>query len=295
MLLETLRTMPKKKLPTGPIRIDLPSMGMERKLESEKQDSDKIENNKIESEKKDSIQVENALIEFNKQESNQVESNQVDSSNIENSLIDSNSIERSIIEPSQEDSNKAESSMAGSYKKETDRAKRSSKEFNKLDSRREENSKLTSLKKEKRIEPSTLVDSESSIREDSNQESSLPENRITESTLNESSQVELITPEEQNQDNKVVLSELKPESSLLESKKVAMRLSSEAASTLRQFRAETGIPYEIIVDVMIRSWSSLPNRTKTSYLKQAKQIRQMRLMAGQEKTLETMRQKYLDK
>ncbi|MDJ0567974.1 MAG: hypothetical protein QNJ53_02900 [Pleurocapsa sp. MO_192.B19] len=114
----------------------------------------------------------------------------------------------------------------------------------------------------------------------------------------ENSKVDSITPGnqildstnlEQKQDSS------KQDSGLLEYKKVAMRLSVEAASTLRQLRAETGIPYEILVDVAIRNWDNLPQRTKSTYLKQAREVRAMRLMAGQEKTIKTMKQKYLER
>ncbi len=86
-----------------------------------------------------------------------------------------------------------------------------------------------------------------------------------------------------------------PESGLTETeyKKVAMRLSSEAVDTLRQMRATTGVPYEILVDVMIRNWDKLPQRTRAAYLQQAKQVRGERLIAGQEKTMKTIRTKYL--
>lgn len=250
--------MPKKKLPTGPIRIDLPSMPQDRKLDSGKQDS---------------LTTENIIVESNS------DSSQLDSIGIENLKR-----EGSSLDSSKQDSGKRDSSSIES----------SSLDSNISDSLTTENNQLTSTKEEETIQPSTPVNFEFQIEENKNLESSLLENRITESTIIEGSQVESIKLEQQNQDNTVVPSELKPESSFNESKKVAMRLSSEAASKLRQFRAETGIPYEIMVDVMIRNWSSLPNRTKTAYLKQAKQIRQMRLMAGQEKTLKTMRQKYLE-
>ncbi|MEH2141454.1 hypothetical protein [Nostoc sp.] len=62
---------------------------------------------------------------------------------------------------------------------------------------------------------------------------------------------------------------------------------------LQRFRATTGVPYEILVDVIIRNWENLPQRTQSSYLQQAKQLRVNRLMAGQEKTLKTMKAKYL--
>lgn len=114
----------------------------------------------------------------------------------------------------------------------------------------------------------------------------------------ENTKVDSITPRKPNQDStqqKQKLDSSKPESSLIEYKKVAMRLSVEAASTLRQLRAETGIPYEILVDVAIRNWDNLPQRTKSAYLKQAREVRTMRLMAGQEKTIKTMKKKYLER
>ena len=88
-----------------------------------------------------------------------------------------------------------------------------------------------------------------------------------------------------------------PESGLPETeyKKVAMRLSIEVVESLRQLRATTGVPYEILVDVMIRNWDKLPQPIRAAYLQQAKQVRVERLMAGQEKTMKTMRTKYLDR
>jgi hypothetical protein len=92
----------------------------------------------------------------------------------------------------------------------------------------------------------------------------------------------------------------KPESGIpensnseLEYKKVAMRLSAEAVESLRQLRATTGVPYEILVDVMIRNWGNLPDQTQAAYLQQAKQIRMKRLIFGQEKTMKTIKAKYL--
>jgi hypothetical protein len=45
---------------------------------------------------------------------------------------------------------------------------------------------------------------------------------------------------------------------------------------------------------MIRNWDNLPKRTQAAYLQQAKQARVERLIAGQEKTVKTMRAKYLE-
>lgn len=125
-----------------------------------------------------------------------------------------------------------------------------------------------------------------------------PDSAKLESSKVENSLLDSATPENQILDS--THQEQKPESSKLESglieyKKVAMRLSVEAASTLRQLRAETGIPYEILVDVAIRNWDNLPQRTKSAYLKQASEVRTMRLIAGQEKTMKTMKKKYLDR
>ena len=80
--------------------------------------------------------------------------------------------------------------------------------------------------------------------------------------------------------------------SLTDYKKVAMRLSAKAAERLRQLRADTGIPYEILVDVMIRHWDELAKKTKSEYMKEATAIRQARLLAGQQKAIQTMQQKY---
>jgi hypothetical protein len=75
-------------------------------------------------------------------------------------------------------------------------------------------------------------------------------------------------------------------------KKVAMRLSTQAVERLQAFRHKTGLPYEILVDVMINNWDNLPQRIQSNYLQQAKQLRASRLIAGQEKTMKTIRAKY---
>ncbi|MEL7039471.1 MAG: hypothetical protein AAFO04_28245 [Cyanobacteria bacterium J06592_8] len=154
-----------------------------------------------------------------------------------------------------------------------------------------------------------------SVKQDSSlQESNILEARRQESSLQESSKTETVKPDSSLQDSSKPDSSLKPESnqpettkqdfsfpessqpesSLTETeyKKVAMRLSLQAADHLRQFRSDTGIPYEILVDVMVRNWSKLPERTRSAYLKQAQQLRSQRLLAGQEKTMKTLQQKY---
>jgi len=84
----------------------------------------------------------------------------------------------------------------------------------------------------------------------------------------------------------------KQDLSKLDSKKVAMRLSREAADRLKQLRAETKLPYEVLVDVMIRNWDDLPASIRRDYLQQAKSVRAQRLIAGQLKTVASLQEKY---
>lgn len=167
----------------------------------------------------------------------------------------------------------------------------------------------TSSNRANTTQPNPETGLEARIPEVRKQDSNLPEDEMTEtSTLDSSSEV-IGFPESQIEDSALESSQRMgyvpssvssesgiPESGLTETeyKKVAMRLSREAVESLRQLRATTGIPYEILVDVMIRNWDNLPQRTRAAYLQQAKQVRIERLIAGQEKTMKTMRTKYLD-
>jgi short-subunit dehydrogenase involved in D-alanine esterification of teichoic acids len=89
------------------------------------------------------------------------------------------------------------------------------------------------------------------------------------SSLIESSKIEIIPPESTTTEAR------KQDFGNQDSRKLsATKLSSQ------KFRANTGIPYEILVEVMIRNWENLPQRTQSNYLQQAKQLRINRLMAG---------------
>ncbi len=163
----------------------------------------------------------------------------------------------------------------------------------------------------------TATESSSQIPENRKQDSQIPETSNLESSNSDSSREENSNqqatrgrgatqqePELEIEEYRRADSSISPrinESGILESgitfpeyKKVAMRLSVEAVESLRQLRATTGVPYEILVDVMIRNWENLPKRTQAAYLQQAKQVRVERLIAGQEKTVKTMRAKYLE-
>ncbi len=149
---------------------------------------------------------------------------------------------------------------------------------------------------EERIPEASMIDSalqestreESSILDSGSQLGELPESTSEDVDKEESTQ-RVFAPQAGSSDSGL------RESGLTETeyKKVAMRLSSEAVDTLRQMRATTGVPYEILVDVMIRNWDKLPQRARAAYLQQAKQVRGERLIAGQEKTMKTIRTKYL--
>lgn len=69
--------------------------------------------------------------------------------------------------------------------------------------------------------------------------------------------------------------------------KVAMRLSTDAADTLKRWRLETGLPYEILVDVLIRNQGEFP----PGLLDEAKTIRNQRLLEGKQKSLNNAQQK----
>lgn len=77
----------------------------------------------------------------------------------------------------------------------------------------------------------------------------------------------------------------------IEYKKVAMRLSAEAVNRLRELRTVTELPYEVLVDVMIRNWDTLPAKIQKQYLSEAKQSRIQRLIAGQDKAMTTVRKR----
>lgn len=143
---------------------------------------------------------------------------------------------------------------------------------------------------------------ETSNQESSNQESGSAENSNQQATRGRGAtqqEPELQIEEYRREDSSIpprITESGIPDSGITfpEYKKVAMRLSVEAVESLRQLRATTGVPYEILVDVMIRNWDNLPKRTQAAYLQQAKQARVERLIAGQEKTVKTMRAKYLE-
>lgn len=113
-------------------------------------------------------------------------------------------------------------------------------------------------------------------KQDSGKQDLMPELEALQTDLQESQVVESLT-------------DIKQDSGKQDYKKVAMRLSADSLERLRKLRVETGLPYEILVDVMIRNWDKLPQRTQSAYLKEAKAIRGERLIAGQIKSLQAIK------
>jgi hypothetical protein len=109
---------------------------------------------------------------------------------------------------------------------------------------------------------------------------------------NDSSSLETIRNENTKQDSRKQDYAI-PESSSLDSgyKKVAMRLSVNSFRCLQSIRTETGLPYEVMVDVMIRNWEGLPTQIKHEHIAEAREIRLQRLIEGQDKAMKTVRKK----
>jgi len=274
---------PKKKLPTGPIRIEPPLSKLPE----------------VSTLQANEVQTNFSIQESTKSEGGKQDSTILDSSTeVETSFITSDdtlSQESTKPEDAKQDSTKKETSSA--IGNDTLSQESTKPEGGKQDSTKEETSSFLNSNK---------------IIEKAKQDSGSHEYSIIESSMIDSMKKENVLPESNFADDSgsseafispsgtAMITEHNlqdsgnPESDLKETeyKKVAMRLSVEAVEKLQNFRAATGIPYEILVDVMIHNWENLPERTQLNYLQQAKQVRISRLMAGQEKTMKTMKAKY---
>lgn len=128
------------------------------------------------------------------------------------------------------------------------------------------------------------------------QESSNQDYLKQESSFNETKsnlETNLIAEEVEQQSPYIKQESIKQEYVIpeIEYKKVAMRLSAEAVNRLRELRTVTELPYEVLVDVMIRNWDTLPAKIQKQYLFEAKQSRIQRLIAGQDKAMTTVRKR----
>ncbi|MGA7953560.1 MAG: hypothetical protein WCA07_08565 [Gloeobacterales cyanobacterium] len=104
--------------------------------------------------------------------------------------------------------------------------------------------------------------------------SNVAENQKQDSSNLVSKNLETQIPENNNQ--RTITSSSRMAESTLEAieadnyRKVAMRLSPEAAEQLRSLRLNTGISYEIIVDVLIRHLKNYPQTSSKTSLKRPK-------------------------
>lgn len=69
---------------------------------------------------------------------------------------------------------------------------------------------------------------------------------------------------------------------------MTLELSIEATRSLHQIRTDYGVPAEILVDVILRNWSDLPNWAKQKHLGLAHQTQVERLLAGQQRTIQSI-------
>jgi len=231
---------PKKKLPTGPIRIENPLIKhSETFLSSTSTEEQQIA---------ESIFLKPDLLENGKQDS---------------------SLEDYYLNSSQDDSVKDAANDEFDFPSENRKAftPNFKQESSLIDYSKLESSNLDSLKLDSRLNKA---------------EDNLKTNLLTE----ESEQQLLIVKQES----------IKQEYGIqeVEYKKVAMRLSAEAVNRLRDLRTVTGLPYEVLVDVMIRNWDNLPAKIQKQYLSKAKQARIQRLIAGQDKAMTTVRKRLED-
>lgn len=71
-------------------------------------------------------------------------------------------------------------------------------------------------------------------------------------------------------------------------KTLTLKLSPEATQRLHQIQAESGALPEILVDVIIRHWDELPDWAKQKHLGLAHQIRVDQILAGQQRTIQSI-------
>lgn len=219
---------PKKKLPTGPIRIENP---LTKHSETFSPSTERQQTN-------ESSLIESNLQDFRKQDS---------------------SLKDTLFDSSQDGSVKDAVEYEIQFYKEIPEA---SPENLKQESSKQDYKKLDSSFNETKnnLEPSSIAKEVRQQSPDTKQESIKLEDRIQE----------------------------------VEYKKVAMRLSAEAVNRLRELRTVTELPYEVLVDVMIRNWDNLPAKIQKQYLSEAKQVRIQRLIAGQDKAMTTVRKRLND-
>ena len=64
-----------------------------------------------------------------------------------------------------------------------------------------------------------------------------------------------------------------------------MRILAETKKKLINLKNETGVPYEILVEVMIKNWEQLSDDNKANIIKQSQSERNIRLLEGKQKSM----------
>lgn len=244
---------PKKKLPTGPIKITQPLfIRSETAAVSNSESNTKDVNNLQESRKQDSTIEDNNQYESSRIASKSGQAIEEDKQTISDTDIDKQENRKqdfSLIDDKEPCRGSQDSPVVESYYL--------------LDSSKQENSKQDSSLKDNEDDWKYKQDSPA-IESRYLLDSSKQENRKQDSSIDE-----------------------------IEYVKVAMRLSATSVERLRGLKNTTGLPYEILVDVMIANWDNLPAKLQKLFLSEAKLARIQRLIAGQDKAMKTVRSKLL--
>jgi predicted DNA binding CopG/RHH family protein len=153
---------------------------------------------------------------------------------------------------------------------------------------------------------------ESSLEDVSNQDSSITDSNKHQTSILDSSKTDSFMIDSSKQDS-LMLDSVKQEASITDSSKldsskvdsikqdasmidsgkhdayakVAMRLSAEAVQRLKRWRLQTGLPYEILVDVLIRGQDT----PTPAQVEEARKIRHSRLLEGKRKALDNSQRK----
>ncbi len=67
--------------------------------------------------------------------------------------------------------------------------------------------------------------------------------------------------------------------------RISMRILAETKKKLINLKNETGVPYEILVEVMIKNWEQLSEENKANIIKQSQSERNIRLLEGKQKSM----------
>ncbi len=70
-----------------------------------------------------------------------------------------------------------------------------------------------------------------------------------------------------------------------EYERISIRILKETKTKLLELKLETGIPYEILIEVLVGQWDELSNRTQKKIVRLGQIERNQRLAEGQQKSM----------